>query len=121
MIAESPSPFKNRNQTPQIPAPTNSEYRVNPQFHKDSMRYGGTGRRIGAANTGVTNYGASGDSKPGGYKGNTVITGTPTRGGNRVVGDGNQRKAIKSRSGKMKTNLDIFNPRVLHEAGLTKL
>jgi hypothetical protein len=86
MISEAPSPFKNRQQSPQIPAPTQSLNRANPQFHKDALRFGGSGRRVGAANTGETNWGATGGSKPGGYKGNPVITGYPTRGGKRKAG-----------------------------------
>jgi hypothetical protein len=50
----------------------------------------------------------------------SVNSGYP-QGAQSEVGSGTQPKAIKSRSGKMKTNLDIFNARTLHEAGLTKL
>jgi len=108
-----------------VPAPTNPNYRANSQFQKDALRYGGTGRANSVREMQDPSYGAvgyqSGSTKP--KAGNSVISGFPTRGNKRVAGDGNQplAKGVKSRSGKMRTNLDIFSPRVLHEAGLTKL
>lgn len=122
LVRASESPFQNRQGAAQIPAPAHPYYKTGSNFAKQGLRYGGVPKRVGAANTGETNYAASGDRKPGGYKGNPIITGRPTSGGQRIAGDGNFPKAIKTKaSGRMRTNLDIFSPRVLHEAGLTKL
>lgn len=101
-----------------VSAPAHPYYKTVSNFAKQGLEYGGRPRATGVANTSATNYRASGDQKPGGYKGNSIITGQPL-GGKRVVGDGNFPKARVA--GKMKSNLDIFSPRVLHEAGLTKL
>ena len=109
-----------------VPAPTNPNYRANSQFQKDALRYGGTGKANSVHEMSDPNFRDVG-YEPGSTKpkrpGTSIISGYPTRGNKRVAGDGNQpmAKGIKSRSGKMKTNLDIFSPRVLHEAGLTKL
>src|SRR5262249_51788166 len=107
------------------PAPTNPAYRANSQFQKDALRYGGSGRENSVCDMNDPSFEAvgykGGATKP--KPGNSIISGYATRGNKRLAGDGNQplAKGIKSRSGKMRTNLDIFSPRVLHEAGLTKL
>jgi hypothetical protein len=108
-----------------IAAPTQAINRANQKFQKDALRFGGTGQANSVREMSDPNFGAvgyeSGATKPK-RPGTSIISGYPTRGNKRIAGDGNQPSAIKARvSGKMKTNLDIFNPRVLHEAGLTRL
>jgi hypothetical protein len=112
-----------------VPAPTNPAWRSASDlsgFAKQALQYGGKGRASSVREMSDPSFGAvgyqSGATKPK-RPGTSLISGYPLRSNKRVAGDGNQplAKSIKSRSGKMRTNLDIFNPRVLHEAGLTKL
>jgi len=122
MIDEAPSPFKNRMQVPQIPAPTNPDNRANSQFHLDNRRFGAKGMPSSVKNKPTVPYGAVGYDKP--YSStrglNSVNNGMAVQ-GKKQVGDGSFPKAIKTSAAKMKTNRDIFSPRVLHEAGLSKL
>ena len=121
MIDEAPSPFKNRMQVPQIPAPTNPTYRSSSnlsQFARSTVDRSRTLsiREMQDPNVGAVGY-ERGATKP--KAGNPVISGTPTRGGKRMSGDINLPKTVKVQQ--FKTNRDIFSPRVLHEAGLSKL
>jgi hypothetical protein len=100
MIAEAPSPFKNRTQTPQISAPTNPEFRANPQFHKDLLRYGATGRSFSIRNAPDVDMAAVGYESRATKSTSPIISGFPQRGAVRVVGGGNQPKATKSQRAK---------------------
>lgn len=111
-----------------VPAPTNRAWRSASDlagYARQGMQYGGTGRANSIRQMQDPDYAPvgyeRGATKP--KPGNPIISGYPTRGNTRVAGDGSQplAKGIKMRGGKMKTNLDIFSPRVLHEAGLTRL
>jgi hypothetical protein len=107
-----------------VPAPTNPKYRANQNFQKDALRYGGKGQANSVREMSDPSYDAvgyqRGATKPK-AAGTSIISGYPTRGNKRVAGDGNQplAKAIKVK--RFRTNADIFSPRVLHEAGLTRL
>jgi hypothetical protein len=121
-ISEPPTPFKNNQSNLNgIPAGTNPAYRANSAFYKDNLRYGGQGRTDSVKNKHTVNHAAVGYDK-GPYQSkrglHSVNSGYPTNPRNEV-GDGNFPKAIKVK--RFQTNTDIFNPRVLHEAGLTKL
>jgi hypothetical protein len=57
-------------------------YNVMTDVNAEPQRLAGT--HVGCANTGETNWAASGDSKPGGY--NSINSGFPTRGNQRQAG-----------------------------------
>jgi hypothetical protein len=123
MIDEAPTVFKNRNTAANIPAPTNPNYRSSSNLSQFAKSTVDRTSKVSVKNRPSVNSSAVGYSKP--YVSNRGLNpqnnGFPLTGVKRTVGAGSFPKAIKSRSGKMKTNLDIFNSRTLHEAGLTKL
>jgi hypothetical protein len=106
MIAEAPSPFKNRNQVPQIPvAPSHPNFKVGKDFARQGNIYGAYGKSVSVKSRPTVNLAAVGEPRLPKYpKGNSVITGFPMSSGSRTVGSGSQPKATwaKAPSAKMK-------------------
>jgi hypothetical protein len=101
MIREAPQPFKNRMATAQMPAPTNQNYRADQQqFHKDNLRYGGTGRTNSVKDKHTVPYGDVGYSN-GPYQSkrglHSVNDGSPL-GAERQAGEINLPGGPKSKS-----------------------
>jgi hypothetical protein len=85
LVRASPAPFQNRQGSMNIPAPTHPSFRANPQFSKDLLKYGATGRSVSVRNAPTVNLGAVGEPRlPKGY--NPIISGFPTRGATRTAG-----------------------------------
>jgi hypothetical protein len=68
-----------------VPAPTQRENRANPNFAKEGMRFGGTGKSVSIHNRPTVDLSAVGEPRlPRGY--NPIISGFPTSGAQRTAG-----------------------------------
>ena len=107
LVRASPAPFQNRQGSMNIGAPTHPSFRANPQFSKDLLKYGATGRSVSVRNAPTVNLGAVGEPRlPKGY--NPINSGFPTRGATRTAGrDLDQPRACGQRQGSYADTADL--------------
>lgn len=107
-----------------VPAPTNPAYRSSSnlsQFARSTLGRSSARSVREMADPDFAAVGYERNATKPKRPGTSIISGYPTRGNKRVAGDGSQPLAKGIKVKQFRTNRDIFSPRVLHEAGLTRL